>query len=187
MNLVTSSSRLRRVQEGGRGRQRNRTTPLHTNLRKEDLGMYSPVMTYSTGQGLVHLVNSSTTADRSTRDQPHTSTYGPDQTVPSDPSTSTSPRGGGRDSVANSRSNHQGRTGRDKQDRNGTTDTHNVLHATPDNPANLARATDTRKDNLPPGGAPAGPHDSRGNSTTKKHAFHDSSRSATCRPRWQPS
>ena len=51
----------------------------------------------------------------------------------------------------------------------------NVSHATPDYPVNHARATETRKDDLPPGGAPTGPHDSRGTSTTENHTFHDSS------------
>ena len=50
MSLAAISSRPWEAQEGGEDRQRSRTASLHTNLQQEDLGMYSNVKTYSTGQ-----------------------------------------------------------------------------------------------------------------------------------------
>ena len=88
MSLAAISSRPWKVQEEGADRQRSRTASPHTELRHEDLGMYSQVKTYSTSQGPAHHVSNNTTTVGTARAQPHPGTGRLDLVAPSEPSTS---------------------------------------------------------------------------------------------------
>ena len=134
----------------------NKQPPPGTNLRNGINGMYNSTMSHFTSQESARLVT-----NRSTRDQQHTSAYNPGKTESPDPSTSTSPQGGGRVSVASN--------GGNQQDGNRTINVPDISHASPDYLANHARATETRKDDPPVKGTTASHHDSRGSSTNKKN------------------